>query len=751
MRTLGALTVKNYAVYKKATLDLDFKGITQILARNKDADQGAGSSNNTNAAGKSALTGALGELFWGYTPSGKDTTSKKFRVKKSKVSVEVKNVGADKDTETIEKTIGKTTSYQFYRNGKPFKARGLRHSETRAQALLGMSETDFYTRVYLDSRIPHPLIIGKPSARQEFFVKMFGLENVDNARKLLTLEYRKAQQTHAAYKEIRETFEELKRKRVPPDVLEAKQAELETSLAKQTKLLKQFNSLQKTRDLYQFLQDNVTLLKRLDKVTKGQDAKTVYKDLRRLKTKYQEQKAELKDWDRYYVLRDEYKSKSKKSRAILEDLLGKTWELDREKTTGRIKKAKDLKEQLRQAKADLARLDVVAKPEVVEVPKYTPEDCAAAIHRLQTELDHTQQFHKGKCPTCGSSVKARSVSDIEEELSKWKSRKKKVKAYQEYTVEKSAYRTYKATKLRCEESIATLARNFSEVEVYLAVDEALRGMPDLPAPPSPIEPKLTSADVDEKLMKIERRLNVLEQALPVIDRLLEAQSLSKEAIEEAKAFDSIADTLTVVNNRVSELTAFVTSATEIAKQLKTLAGRGARMKEEASSAGILKDLIDIYSRTGIKKLLIEQYAARLQAQLNKFRQLLFVEDYTFELQYQGAGLQFLVHRKHGKKITTTDVKKLSGAEYRMLTILLFVATITLLPSSKRINVMILDEPDANLGPGMISHFINALPILNKIVPHIVILTPNPSLSIPGARVFTVVKQNGIATLQKGRQ
>jgi DNA repair exonuclease SbcCD ATPase subunit len=751
MRTLGALTVKNYAVYKKATLDLDFKGVTQILARNKDADQGAGSSNNTNAAGKSALTGALGELFWGYTPSGKDTASKKFRVKKSSVSVEVKNVGKDSVTETIEKSIGKTTAYQFYRNGKPFKTRGLRHSETRAQALLGMSETDFYTRVYLDSRIPHPLIVGKPSARQEFFVQMFGLENVDNARKLLTLEYRKAQQTQAAYRELRETFEELKRKRVDKDTLASKQEELDACLAKQTRLLKRFNSLQKTRDLYQFLCDNQTLVRRLNKVTKGDDARTVYKDLRRLKGKLLERKEELKEWEKFYVLRDEYRAKYRKSKAVLEDLLGKSWDTDRKATEKRVEAAKATKEQLREAKADLARLEVVEKPSEVDQPRHTLQECSASIHNLQNELEHTQQFHKGKCPTCGSSVKARPESEIRDELAKWKARKKRVTAYEDYTARQTAYKTYRKIKQRCEESIATLSKEFSKVEHYLQVGEALRSLPDLPAPPSPIEPKYTSDDIDTKLLKVERRLSVLEQALPVIDRLLDAQALSPEAIEEAKAFNSIADTLTEVNNKVSDLTAFVTSANEVNKQLKTLAGRGERMREEASSADILKDLIDIYSRTGIKKLLIEQYAARLQSQLNKFRQLLFVEDYTFELQYQGAGLQFLVHRKHGKKVTTTDVKKLSGAEYRMLTILLFVATITLLPANKRLNVMILDEPDANLGPGMITHFVNAIPILNKIVPHIVILTPNPDLVIPGARVFTVVKQNGVATLQKGRQ
>jgi hypothetical protein len=31
----------------------------------------------------------------------------------------------------------------------------------------------------------------------------------------------------------------------------------------------------------------------------------------------------------------------------------------------------------------------------------------------------------------------------------------------------------------------------------------------------------------------------------------------------------------------------------------------------------------------------------------------------------------------------------------------------------------------------------------------VVVTPRPELEIPGARVFTVVKQQGVSTIQKG--
>jgi predicted ATPase len=62
---------------------------------------------------------------------------------------------------------------------------------------------------------------------------------------------------------------------------------------------------------------------------------------------------------------------------------------------------------------------------------------------------------------------------------------------------------------------------------------------------------------------------------------------------------------------------------------------------------------------------------------------------------------------------------------------------------------VLDEPEAHLGPARQNLFVKALPLMNKIVPHIVILSPRTDLQIPNARVYSLIKDKGVTTLIKG--
>jgi DNA repair exonuclease SbcCD ATPase subunit len=184
------------------------------------------------------------------------------------------------------------------------------------------------------------------------------------------------------------------------------------------------------------------------------------------------------------------------------------------------------------------------------------------------------------------------------------------------------------------------------------------------------------------------------------------------------------------------------------KTLQKMAERGKTLKRLAADAPVLKALIDVHSNKGLKKLMVERCAKMIEQQINKMRRLFFAENFVFEFKYDKK-LEFLVHRKVGKHVMTSDVCKLSGAEQRLFTILLVLARITLLPKTKRTNLLVLDEPEANLGPARQNLFVKALPLMNKIVPHIVILSPRTDLQIPNARVYSLIKDKGVTTLIKG--
>jgi hypothetical protein len=126
----------------------------------------------------------------------------------------------------------------------------------------------------------------------------------------------------------------------------------------------------------------------------------------------------------------------------------------------------------------------------------------------------------------------------------------------------------------------------------------------------------------------------------------------------------------------------------------------------------------------------------------------FASGTYFPLNIQNREFQLLVQRaqKH-----TSDVRYLSGAESRLLSLLSLLAFLPLLPDNLRSNICILDEMEANLSRSSRELFIRkSLPVLQKMVPNIFIITPLTAQDfyIPEAKNLRVVMQNGVSTITK---
>jgi DNA repair exonuclease SbcCD ATPase subunit len=737
---LGKLRLKNYVFFKEAVFDLDQQGITYIQALNKDA--ASNEAKNTNGAGKSLLFGSIPELHWGTSPTGKDSVKSE---QSSVISIEYKDVGKGKDNYVVQRRFGKKKGFRILRNGEDTNIRTIDLASKRAQSILGMGEQDFYTRAYIDALIPHPLIVGRDGERQQFFVDMFGLHSADSIRKLLTSEYREAQKNRASYLEVRSLFEEMREKSLDSDTYAAKVKELAELSDKQSSLLKRFRRTQAIRDLIMFERDNAGLIKRLRNVVDGGGfdyvLETVTKEIKRLRA----DQAEAQEWAVFDKETARYKEKLKPMQKRLDRLgLG---DADHEAIKAKAKKARELEAHASLTKSEWKQVGRPGdKPEKVTEPSYDRAKCEARLYALKEEKQHVQKFHKGKCPTCGSKVEGRTLEEIVADIKKWEDRAEAASAYTQY---KAALSTWKERTDASERLGVEYKDAKAKAEKYERYQEALdliKGIPDVPQPPS--DSRLPADGLEERLDKYKSKLEVLRSAQPVIDKINEVENLTESQRALAKSFDELGDKLTALNNRIADLSAETNSAKTARNQLELLAARGKTLKKKAADEPILKMLIEAYSKKGLKKLMIERFAKLLEAQLNKFRKLLFIEDYQFEFRFDKK-LELLVHRRYGKITKVSDVRKLSGAERRMFTVLLVVATITLLPASKRLNVLILDEPDANVGPAQLDRFLKALPVIQKIVPHIVVITPRLDLDIPNANVYTVVKHRGVSTLVKG--
>lgn len=732
------LAVKNYGNIKSAKIDLDYTGLTFIFGRNKD-----GGPNATNGAGKSQLWSAIPEIAYGSPPTGKDGhkhKSAKIRLKFQSNSTEIAFV---KD---FNAKGGK--KFTVLKNGEDVNTRTLDYAEKKLQQYIGKTEEDFYTQVYVDSLKIHPLIIGSAAQRQDFFVRRFNLENVDNVRKLLLKELAEVQKNVATYREVQSMFEESKaRLTTTSEEREQIDRDIRRVTKERDSLLDKASKLQDLRDLIAFGENNKALIDRFSKVStveSFEEDRVKFKSLRkRLKQDIetaQEWKVYLKALRKHLDALDTVQPKLKKLGVADEST---------EDIKEKASKYADLNAELKQKKAALRELenDIQEVPSA-KTPKYEDSDqIRRKIDKLREELEHTLEFKDGKCPTCGSKVKGRDAKEIRDELSTWEARDRVLKDY--LKADEIASQN-KAVMTRIDTLTVEVQKLEAKVSKYKAYHEALSLLDDMPDKPEKPDGEEQDVSVlDEKLEKVTKKLAVLDSAEDIIPLLRRYQKLTDEQRERAKSADKVGQKLTDLNTQLTSLEVKRNQQAEVVKQLEQLRSRGKVLKRSVDDEVILKTLVNAYSTKGLKKFMIQRYASLLETQVNKFARFTFSEDFTFEFKYDKR-LEVLVHRRYGKKTKTTDVKRLSGAEKRMFTLLLVIATYTLTPQKQRSNVLILDEMEANMGPEAIQNFLKALPVLNKIVPHIVVITPKPELHVDGARSFTAVKKNGVTTLVEGR-
>ena len=732
------LAVTNYGNIKSAKIDLDYKGLTFIFGKNKDAGPEA-----TNGAGKSQFWTAIPEIAYGTPPTGKDG----HKHKNSEISLSIK-VG---DTlyqfkENFSKTGSK--AYTVLKNGKDVNIRGVDYTQTKLQKFLGRTEEDFYTNIYVDSLKVHPLINGTAAQRQEFFVRAFNLENIDRIRKLLLAELSAVQKVAAKFREVKAVFETTKDQlKTTSEERQRLNERIEILQKERNSLLAKVEEVQTWRDLISFERDNSKLIEKFNATTSVETFEDDWAAAKAKRKKLKAARAAADEWRAYRKLYKAYKEETETLAKKVTDLLGKAVEPDllKAKAASYESARKDLEVEKRALKDYQSQLEDV---EEVDKPKHTLEEAQRQVTRLTDELQHVHEFKNGKCPTCGSTVKGRSKEEVKEDLTKWQARLKKVKTYDRYVESKAKNDKVKVKIRKCKEEIERLESVVAKTEKYAEAYRLTERAPELPTKPDSEE--VDTTNLDDDLEKVNRKLSMFEAAEQVIGRIRSLKKLTKERRARVKGFDGISTHLNALNTKLSKLEAFKVQQDEIVKQLETLRSRGKVLKRQSEEEPILKALVKAYSAQGAKKLMIQRRAALLERQVNKFVRFTFNEDFTFEFKYDKK-LEVLVHRKYGKKVQTTDVKRLSGAEKKMFTLLLVVARYTMTPKKQRSNLLILDELEANMGPQAVENFLKALPILNKIIPHIVVVTPRPELMVEGARCFTAIKHKGVTTLVEGRK
>ena len=730
------LEVKNVVPFKHAKLDLDYEGITVIKGLNKDDGPKA-----SNAAGKSRLVASLADLVLDESPNGKEDPSKiknrkgKRKTRKSAIRVRLMK---GKHEYSVTKISGKGKTYEILKDGKSTDVRTVKYSQEKIQKLFGLSETQFYTRFYIDGTIPHTLITGSTKHRQEFIVDLFDLSNIDSVRKLLNNELTAISKKAIEYKTVKSTLSDLREDLLPKEERRAIRDRLEELRTKQERLSETLKDSQNASQLLSFERQNKPLLDRLAKLNIKEDPADDLQALRKEIGRIRLDQEAHHEWTAY----DKAHSAWKLSFAPVQKALDKLGcDLDTAK-----KRAREAHEFAAQMKGIGPAREPGKKPELMEVPRWEHDECKLKVKHFKQELEHARSFKDGKCSLCGSKVKSRPAEEIRAELDKWVKRINACEAYVLYESRLKEWKTRKEAYEQNEQAIADLSRKIEKRSRYVDVVNLAEGVRSKPQKPLIDRPEAFDAD---KLERLERRRELLRSIHDVWPTVVELHNLTDKQREAASSAEKHVQRLNRVLGEMSDLTTKNVRQQEVIRRMRDLKTKVEDLYEECKDEKLLKALVGAYSTSGLKKFMIERYSKLLEQQVNKYRKMFFSEDYEFEFQYD-AGLRVLVHRSYGKRVETSDVRKLSGAEKRFFTLLLVVATNTLLPAKKRVNVLILDEPESQMGEPAIERFVKTLTILRKLVPHIVVVTPKTNLDIPDSRGFTVVKQNGVSTLVRDK-
>lgn len=729
MLNLRALTLTDI-VYFKGTTRFEFKpGMTFIQGRNMQR-RGPTAS---NGSGKSLLFGTLPNVILDTHP----TITKNVRSVQKNIYGKGSSVALDFDkgkSKFAYTKAGAKTS--LAKNGKDTQSRIARD---QLKALINYSEKEFFSTVYLDSRRPNTFLMGTSAERFDFMTEVFRLHDIDEFRKHIN---RQINDLNSDGRVMDQTLEDLatarSRLKVLPKEAAEQAEELSAWLKKASIRAQRLTSTQHQWENYnRWSEQN-------DKLEAMEQPKHTMKELRALLSELDGYEAELRQWSRQQKEREGLQAEF--------DAL----KVDDSEYDAMLKRKNRLQpvDEPEKPEGDLK----LAKKRAAKVTRERAEEllgkARAKRQMLQEQLDtfNEEVGEADQCPTCHSELSASTKkairqnfeSQIEELKGKIETAQaiiaahKTIVAYECYEEELEAYNKYKAEAKEVKAYPFAEVRRWRELKTLLSANEIKK-----PKPPKSL---VFGNDRD----KLERALKKATQYNHQ-KQLVESLATERPDIEVDDA------TITKLNDEVSEkmailpeLQAKAAERKSVLSSIRELKERAEKIKDGLEDLPVYRMLSEAYGTKGVKVLMVQKIAKMLEKNLNKHARQVFAEDFKFTLNVDDGRFDVNVARRSARKEVVSDIRMMSGAESRLFIFLFVMALLPLIPSDRRMNTLILDEPDANMDPEAREIFRDSLlPRLSKVVPCLIVISPNKDIVPQHARVFTVVKDKGVSTLVEG--
>lgn len=720
-----SIHLKDCWPYKEVDLEIP-RGVSVFYGLNRTHAK----SQNANAAGKSFLWSQVGEIQFGVPNLGERSDSVKSGYRALRVKTfrgeTVRLQRTDGKFEVINEKTGKSIA-----RTKPLIKQWMAKN-------LPITQDEFETYVYLDSRVGHRLVMGSATERKNFMVSFFKLDEIDREKKLVLSALREIKTHKTSYNEVRREYDNLKAELSTKRKRDELKELVDTVRTKLEKLKIKQEKTEQHRRRAVFLEASEEQRKELKRALKGatltEDSfDSIYTIAKDSVSEAADLVDKAKDWEAHRARVSSYKEAIAEIDADLLPLL------DDPKLKDRHFKYLDAEEQIKSLKRKLSsRIDSKPKKVLRPVGFDDLNEIIDQRRQLQHQLEHAKKFGKGKCPTCGQEVKTTNPDELQSKIRKLKKKEDEIHAYSAYTVAIEAYRKQEAEFSEMRTALSEAERVAKKFKQYSAAYTLSRNLPDKPSKFN--GERIDIAKAKEKYQAAQYRFQCLKFLKPNLDMLIDGS-------DEAPV--DYGPKIQELNDQLNELKVELEVVTTYRKRLKAVKSRLSELKTLMEDEDALQLLYEAYGDKAMKKMAIEAISSHLMAQVNKYARLVFPESYRFEMKWN-TRLDLIVHRKYGKRTISSDVRKLSGAEYKLFSIVLVMALLAFVPKSKRASVLILDEPSANMHNETRQAFVEFLDVMTRIIPSVVIITPKSEEIYKGATEFTVVKHDGWSQLVKGR-
>lgn len=730
MNRLLATRLKNIVFFKQA--EFKFKpGLYGILGRNMNRRD----PESSNGSGKSLLMGVIPNAWF----------DSHAHITKNVKSVQKNIYGKGSAVEFDFIPHGVKTKYTYIKAGS--KVRLLQNGEDMDSRVardsmrekLHLSEEELFATVYVDSSRPNSFLMGNASDRFNFMTGLFRLDDIDEMRKIFGRKITDLRETAAAL-----------------SVLQSEFGEARAELAKYPKQsVEQVAEMQaKLKKAQEMLQRATQAIHGAEQYAQWKKAKAALDAIERPSLTRNEAREAVAAWRRFEAEEKAYKEGLARQERLKQEL-----------------DALNVKHLLPELDAKLKLREAAHKakcpPPGKEPPK--PVDGAdkafakltalrARVAKLRAQIadreqslsDFNEHFHAddAECPTCTqlidkgaqkriqASLQA-SVDELQEELRKYSSHLSNALAYEKWNAWAEAdanHFKYKALLDKID------GYPFDDVIRFRAGLESLRKIQFK----RPVRPGILFEQADTALGVWE----MIERAKSVLSTLGNPDP-PEWGVEQAKKIKATAEKNVAA---LMEVLPKLQSKLELRKQTIAKCKRLDKEIKESQRAvvdlPVYEMLQKAYSPQGIKLLIIKSIANTLQSNLNRYAKQVFEEPFKFKINVESGKFDVLVERKG---MPECDVKFFSGAERRLFVFVFLLALLPMIPAKRRMNFLVLDEPCANMDVGTQARFRDVLlKALKKIVPCVVVVTPNEHDLPHGTKFYTVVKRGTEATLVEGK-